>query len=80
MDLIKKSLTALILLLVVVLLWVGGSIYYQAASIDVNPNAQSYIKSLRPNFDLEELAKISNREEESFSVSASEFLVLTETN
>jgi hypothetical protein len=80
MDLIKKSLTALILLLVVVLLWVGGSIYYQVASIDVNPNAQSYTKSLRPNFDLEELKKISDRERDSFSVSANEFLILTGSN
>jgi len=80
MELIKKSLIALVLLLVVVLAWIGGSIYYQSISIDVNPNAQSYTGALRPNFDLEELEKVTDRTETSFPVSPSEFLVLTGSN
>ncbi|MDD4382187.1 MAG: hypothetical protein PHE21_02485 [Candidatus Dojkabacteria bacterium] len=80
MELIKKSLIALVLLLVVVLAWIGGSIYYQSINIDVNPNAQSYTGALRPTFDLEELSKVTDRTEKSFPVSPSEFLVLTESN
>ena len=78
MELIKKSILALILLLVVVLAWIGGSVYYQSASIDVDSNAQSYVKTIRPNFDLEELEKVSDRTDTSFPVSPSEFLVLVD--
>jgi len=80
MEMLKKSIIVLILLGVVALAWVGGSIYYQNSSIDVDPNAQGLTKTLRPDFDVEELEKITSRTDNSFPVSPSEFTVLTEGN
>jgi len=77
---LKKAIIALILLGVVVLAWVGGSIYYQNTNIEVSPNAQEYTKTLRDSFDLEELEKITERTENSFPVSPSEFTVLIQGN
>jgi len=76
MEMLKKAIIVLILLGVVVLAWVGGSIYYQNSSVEVNPNAQGYVKALRESFDLEELEKITERANNSFPVSPSEFTVL----
>ncbi|HNR53074.1 MAG TPA: hypothetical protein PKW94_00035 [Candidatus Dojkabacteria bacterium] len=80
MEMLKKAIIALILLGVVVLAWVGGSIYYQNTNIEVSPNAQEYTKTLRDSFDLEELEKITERTENSFPVSPSEFTVLIQGN
>lgn len=80
MEILKKTIVILILLGVVVLVWVGGSIYYQNSNIDVDPNAQSLTKTLRQSFDVEELEKITTRTDNSFPVSPSEFTVLTEGN
>ena len=80
MEMLKKAIIALILLGVVVLAWVGGSIYYQNTNIEVSPNAQEYTKTLRESFDLEELEKITERTENSFPVSPSEFTVLIQGN
>jgi high-affinity nickel permease len=76
MDIIKKAMFALILLLVVVLVWVGSSIYFQNANVEINPNASSYTNQLRMTFDLDELETITERTEESFPVSPEEFLSL----
>jgi len=80
MELLRKAIIALILLGVVVLAWIGGSIYYQNNNIAVNPNAQGYTKVLRESFDLEELEKITERANNSFPVSPSEFTVLIQGN
>lgn len=76
MDIIKKTLVVLIMLLVVVLAWIGSLIYFQSTSIDVNPNANSYTGQIKNSFDLEELEKITERTEDSFPVSPEEFLSL----
>lgn len=80
MDLIKKSLFALILLLVVVLAWVSISIYFKQSFVEVNPNASSYTKQIKSSFDAEELKLVTERTEKSFSVSPAEFLSLTESS
>ena len=80
MEMLRKAILVLILLGVVVLAWVGGSVYYQNSNIEVNPNAQGYTKVLRESFDLEELEKITERTNDSFPVSPSEFTVLIEGN
>jgi len=80
MEMLKKAIVILILLGVVVLAWVGGSIYYQNSTVEVNPNAQGYTKTLRTTFDLEELEKITERTDNSFPVSPSEFTVLIQKN
>ena len=76
MDIIKKTMFALVLLLVVVLAWVGSSIYFQGSNVKINPNANSYTNQIRSTFDLEELKTITERTEESFPVSPEEFLSL----
>ena len=76
MEIIKKSLLGLVLLLVVVLVWVVFSIYVQSGNIDINPSADSYTGQLRNTFDIEELEEITVRTEESFPVSPQEFLSL----
>jgi len=80
MEMLKKAIIILILLGVVVLAWVGGSIYYQNSKIEINPNAQGYTKTLRTTFDIEELQKITERTDNSFPVSPSEFTVLIQKN
>jgi hypothetical protein len=80
MELLKRSLVALVLLLIVCAIWVGLSIYYDTTSLDVNPNASSYTKQLRGEFDLEELSKITERTAESFPVQPDEFFSLVGEN
>ena len=76
MDIIKKSLFVLVMLLVVVLAWVGSLIYFQNSNVDINPNASSYTGQLREKFDLDELELITDRTKNSFPVSPEEFLSL----
>lgn len=76
MELIKKSLIALVLLFLVGMVWVGLSIYYNSNATNVNPNASSYIRQLRDQFDTEELQKITERTKKSFPVQPDEFFSL----
>jgi hypothetical protein len=76
MDILKKSLFALVMLLGVVVAWIGFSIYFQNNSVSVNPNAESYTKQLSNTFDLEELEMVTERTEESFPISPEEFFSL----
>ncbi len=78
MDILKRSLIAIVLLLVVVVAWVGASIYFKQTAVDVNPNAASYTKQIKSAFDANELEAVTERTTKSFSVSPSEFLNLTE--
>jgi len=80
MEIIKKSILALILLLVVAIVWVGSSIYFQSTSVDVNPNAKSYTESINESFDIEILEEISQKTSNSFPTSPQEFLTLGEDN
>jgi len=78
MDILKKSLIATLLLLVVVVAWVVASIYFKQSYVDVNPNATSYTKQIKSAFDTDSLNVVTQRTEKSFSVSPTEFLNLTE--
>lgn len=80
MDLLKKSLVALILLAVVVFAWVGTSIYFQKSHINVNPNASSYTKQIGSSFNTDALTDVTTRTGKSFSVSPSQFLTLTQSS
>ncbi len=80
MKILKQSLYVLILLLVVVLVWVGFSAYFQTQGVDINPNAANYTRPIRSSFDIEEIEKVKLRIEESFPVSPQEFFLLTETD
>jgi high-affinity nickel permease len=78
MDILKKSLMATVLLLVVVVAWVVASVYFKQSYVDVNPNATSYTRQIKNSFDTDALETVTQRTEKSFSVSPSEFLNLTE--
>lgn len=78
MDLLKKSFFVIMLLFVVGIVWVGISIYFKESYVDVNPNAETYIRQMGSSFNTEELDLVTQRTEKSFSVSPSEFLSLTE--
>ena len=80
MKMFKQSLYVLILLLVVVLVWVGLSAYFQTQAVDINPNAANYIRPIRSSFDIEEIERVKIRIEEGFPVSPQEFFLLTETD
>lgn len=80
MEWIKKSLIALVLLLIVAVVWVGSTIYFSANNVDVNPNASSYTKQLSTSFDKDELDLVTERTSKSFTVSPTQFLNLTESS
>ena len=76
---LKKFFVALILLLVVVVAWVGITVYFKQSTVNVDPNAITYTKQMKNSFDAEELRLVTDKTEQSFSVSPSEFLNLTES-
>lgn len=80
MKLLKQSFYVLVILFVVVIAWVGLSIYFQMDNTEIDPNASSYTKEINPSFDTEEIQKIDTRITEGFSVSPEEFTLLTEDN
>lgn len=80
MEWIKKSLLALVLLLIVAIAWVGSTIYFSTNDVDVNPNASSYTKQLSTSFNQDELTAVTERTTKSFTVSPSQFLNLTESS
>lgn len=73
-------MVVLILLLVVVVAWVGSSIYFQRSEIDINPNARTYTEPLKQSFGIEELEKIVERTEGNLPISPQDFFNLVEDN
>jgi hypothetical protein len=78
MEIIKRTLAALVMLCVVILVWVGFYIYFESTNIDIDSNAENYIKQLKSNFDLEELKEISEKVENNFPVAPEVFLSLVD--
>ncbi len=78
MSLIKRILSVLVLLLIVTVVWVGLSIYFQSVDLDIDPNATSYTKPINKSFDTETLDELTVRTDESFPVSPQEFLRLNQ--
>ena len=74
MDLLKKVLISLVLLLVVVVIWVGTSIFYSSEKDNLPSDLETYNKKIPNTFDLEQLQKISDRAEESFLTQPEDFL------
>lgn len=80
MDLKKTWFTMLIFLLVSVLIWLGFSVYFNVATVNINPNASSYTTVIQPQFDTDVLKKVGERLE-TLPVSPNTFLQLvTESN
>ena len=78
MEIIKRTLAALVMLCVVILVWVGFYIYFESTNIDIDSNAENYTKQLKSNFDLEELKEISEKVENNFPVAPEVFLSLVD--
>ena len=57
---IKKIVAILILLLVIVVLWIGMSVYESKFVSTVNPNAQTYMKPISPSFKLGGFNEVMN--------------------
>lgn len=49
------------LLIVIILVWVGVSIYDASNDIEVNPNAEQFRAPIRPTFDMEVVDLIKDR-------------------
>ena len=77
MEIIKKNIVGIVLLLVIAIIWGGLLLISKRVFSEVNPNAQSYTKQLSKTFDTETLEKITKRTESSFPVLPSEFFDLT---
>lgn len=80
MDLIRKVLISLILLLVVVVIWVGSSIFYSTEKDNLPNDLETYNKKIPNTFNIEELQKISDRAEESFITQPEDFLEIIGVN
>lgn len=78
MEIIKKSLPALVLLLVVVLVWVGFYIYFKSTEVVISSEVQQHTTQLGSSFDLEVLEEVAERTEKNFPVSPEVFLSLVE--
>jgi len=78
MEILKKYIVGIVLLVIVGIIWAGFSLLADKIFLDVNPNASAYTKPLDKNFDIETLEKISKRTQESFPILPSEFFSLNE--
>lgn len=77
MEILKRYTTGIVLLIVVAVIWIGLLLISDRVFSEVNPNAQTYTKPLKKNFDTEALDNVSKRMESSFPVLPSEFFELT---
>jgi hypothetical protein len=78
MDVIKRSLFALVMLLVVVVIWVGLYVYFEGSKVKINPNAETYKTQLKESFDLKGLDEVYERTQESLPVTPEVFLSLVD--
>lgn len=76
MEIVKKYITGIVLLLIVGIIWLGLNLIRERVFSDVNPNATTYTKPLNKEFDMEILGKVAERTEKSFPVLPSEFFDL----
>ena len=76
MGIAKKMFPILILLLIVAVVWVGVSIHFQNIDLDIDPKAESLVSPISDSFDMEVVQKLSEKTEDSFPISPSEFLRL----
>ncbi len=77
MEVVKKYIVGIVLLFVIIIIWLGLIFLSETVFSTVNPKADSYIKPINREFDMETLEKVSKRTESSFPVTPSEFFNLT---
>ena len=49
------------ILVAIILAWVGISIYDASNDIEINPNAEQYLKPIKPEFDLEAVDVVTEK-------------------
>lgn len=76
MQIVKKYMVVIVLLILVVIVWLGILFVSSRQFVPVNPNATSYTKPLKPSFNQESLDKVTERTESSFPVLPLEFFEL----
>ena len=76
MDLIKKYIVGIVLILVILVVWLGLTIVKNKVFVNINANAYSYTKPIKPVFDKETLKRVSDRTNDSFPVLPNEFFDL----
>jgi hypothetical protein len=74
----KNLTTALVLLLVVVVVWVGLTVYFSINDVSVSPNAETYITPIKDRFDTTGFDDMTNRTTENLPVSPDTFNALLE--
>jgi hypothetical protein len=70
----KSLITVLLFTLVVVLVWVGFSVYFTMNTVNINPNANSYISPITPTFDKNSFDKIIEKVDSTLPVHPSTLL------
>jgi hypothetical protein len=78
MEIIKRTLFVLVALLVVVLVWVGLSVYFESSEVSIDPNAETYKTQLKDSFDIEELEMVYERTQDTLPITPEVFLSLVE--
>ena len=78
MSLIKRVLPILVFLLLVAIAWIGFSIYFQSADLEVDSKATIYTRPINSTFNTEIIEEVSTRTSDSFPVSPDEFLRLNQ--
>lgn len=48
-------------LIVIILCWIGISVYDASNDVEINPNAEQYIKPIKPEFDLEAVDVVTEK-------------------
>ncbi len=54
-------LIAIILTSVVIVFWIGVSVYDAKMNVEVNPNTQQHMESIKPTFDIEIVENVQER-------------------
>jgi len=80
MEIVKKYITGIVLLLIVGIIWVGLNLISEKVFSDINPNAATYTKPLNSTFDLEVLEEVDEKIDSSFPVKPSEFFSLEDSD
>lgn len=75
----KSITTVLVLLLVVVVVWIGFSVYFSLSEVDVTPNAETYIVPINSTFNTAGFEDMSQRTQTNLLVAPETFNALLES-
>ena len=73
---LRNLVFVLVLLILSVAVWIGASVYLNIASVDINPNAQAYTKSIPNSFIRDTFDRVVDRVDNKLRVSPEVFHAL----